>query len=50
MEEIYKNIKEMNVTKEQTFNFLLASDGHICKKKFSIKDIKVRDHCHLIGE
>ena len=50
MEEIYKNVKEMNLTKEQTYNFLSASECHICKKKFAVKDIKVRDHCHLTGE
>ena len=49
MEEIYKNVKEMNSTKKETCNFLSATCCHICKMKFTNKDKKVRDHCHLTG-
>ena len=38
------------LTKEQTVEFLTAKDCHICFKKFSSKDRKVRDHCHYTGK
>ena len=34
------------LTKEQTVEFITAKECHICFKKFSPKDRKVRDHCH----
>ena len=39
--------KSMNkLTKEQNIEFITAKECHICFKKFSTKDRKVRDHCH----
>ena len=43
--------KPMNkLTKEQTVEFVTAKECHICFKKFSPKDRKVRDHCHYTGK
>ena len=43
--------KPMNkLTKEQTVEFITAKECHICFKKFSPKDRKVRDHCHYTGK
>ena len=25
-------------------------NGHICNKKYSIKDVRVRDRCHITGK
>ena len=38
------------LTKEQTVEFVTAKECHICIKKFSPKDRKVRDHCHYTGK
>ena len=38
------------LTKEQTVEFITAKECHICFKKFSPKDRKVRDHCHYTGK
>ena len=43
--------KPMNkLTKDQNIEFITAKDCHICFKKFSTKDRKVRDHCHYTGK
>ena len=43
--------KPMNkLTKEQNIEFITAKECHICFKKFSTKDRKVRDHCHYTGK
>ena len=34
------------MTEKQTVKFITAKECHICFKKFSPKDRKVRDHCH----
>ena len=50
---LYKSApkKPMNkLTKEQTVEFVTAKECHICFKKFSPKDRKVRDHCHYTGK
>ena len=39
-----------NLTKEQNVEFVTAKECHICFKKFSSKDRKVRDHCHYTGK
>ena len=36
--------------KEQNVEFVTAKECHICFKKFSPKDRKVRDHCHYTGK
>ena len=38
------------LTKEQNVEFVTAKECHICFKKFSSKDRKVRDHCHHTGK
>ena len=38
------------LTKEQNVEFVTAKECHICFKKFSSKDRKVRDHCHYTGK
>ena len=38
------------LTKEQTVEFITAKECHICFKKFSPKDKKIRDHCHYTGK
>ena len=38
------------LTKEQTVEFITANKYHICFKKFSPKDRKVRNHCHHTGK
>ena len=38
------------LTKEQNIEFITAKECHICFKKFSPKDRKVRDHCHYTGK
>ena len=38
------------LTKEQTVEFVIPKECHICFKKFSPKDRKVRDHCHYTGK
>ena len=38
------------LTKEQNVEFITAQECHICFKKFSPKDGKVRDHCHYTGK
>ena len=38
------------LTKEQNVEFVTAKECHICFKKISSKDRKVRDHCHYTGK
>ena len=38
------------LTKEQTVELITAKECHICFKRFSPKDRKVRDHCHYTGK
>ena len=38
------------LTNEQNVEFITAKECHICFKKFSPKDRKVRDHCHYTGK
>ena len=38
------------LTKEPTVEFVTAKECHICFKKFSSKDRKVRDHYHYTGK
>ena len=37
------------LTKEQRIEYITAKECHICFKKFSIEDRKVRDQCHYRG-
>ena len=36
--------------KEDEEKFLKANECHICNKKYTNEDIKVRDHCHITGK
>ena len=44
------NITEypLDMTKDDIIKFKNTTKCYICKKKFSINNIKLRDHCHLI--
>ena len=40
----------MILTKDDEQNFKNADKCYICNKKYSAKDIHVRDHCHIDGK
>ena len=42
--------KYMTLTKDDEQNFKNANKCHICNKKYSEKDIRVRGHCHITGK
>ena len=42
--------KPLRMTKEDEEKFQKSDKCHICSKKFTDKDIKVRDHCHITGK
>ena len=42
--------KPLRMTEENEQEFKKATTCHICDKKFTEKDIRVRDHCHITGE
>ena len=42
--------KPLKMTKENQEEFQKADECHICNKKYSEKDIHVRDHCHINGK
>ena len=48
--KIYKNIQPMELSKNEQFEFEMATVCHICNERFSKKDVKVKDHCHLSGK
>ena len=39
--------KPLRMTKENEHEFEKATTCHICDKKYTEKDIRVRDHCHI---
>ena len=41
--------KPLKMTKEDE-EFQKANECHICNKKYTDKDIRVRDHCHITGK
>ena len=41
--------KDMILTKVDEINFKNADKCYICNKKYSEKDIRVRDNCHITG-
>ena len=49
MEHNYFN-KDMILTKDDERNFKKADKCYICNKKYSVKDVRVRDHCHITGK
>ena len=42
--------KPLKMTKEDEEEFQKAKECHICNKKYTDKDIQVRDHCHITGK
>ena len=42
--------KPLRITKEDEEKFQKAEECHICDKKYTDKDIRVRDHCHITGK
>ena len=42
--------KPLRMTKEDEDEFKKATTCHICDKKYTEKDIRVRDHCHITGK
>ena len=47
----YKHFnRDMMLTKDDKRNFKNADKCYICNKKYSTKDVRVRDHCHIAGK
>ena len=42
--------KPLRMTEENEQEFKKATTCHICDKKYTEKDTRVRDHCHITGE
>ena len=42
--------KPLRMTKEDEEEFEKVKECHICDKKYTEKDIRVRDHCHITGK
>ena len=42
--------KDMVLTKDDEQNFKKADKCYLCNKKYSAKDVRVRDHCHITGK
>ena len=42
--------KDMMLTKDDEQNFKNADKCYICNKKYSAKDTRVRNHCHITGK
>ena len=42
--------KPLRMTKEDEEEFKKTTTCHICDKKYTEKDIRVRDHCHITGK
>ena len=42
--------KPLKMTKENEKEFKKAEECHICNKKYTDEDIRVRDHCHITGK
>ena len=42
--------KPLRMTEENEQEFKKATTCHICDKKYTEKDIRVRDHCHITGK
>ena len=46
----YKFNKPLKTTEEDEINFQKADECHICNKKYTDQEIRVRDHCHVTGQ
>ena len=42
--------KPLKMTKDDEKEFQKAKECHICDKRYTEKDIRVRDHCHTTGQ
>ena len=42
--------KPLRMTEKDEEAFKKAEECHICEKKYTDKDIRVRDHCHITGK
>ena len=42
--------KPLKMTNEDEQHFKQTDKCHICNKKYSAKDVRVRDHCHITGK
>ena len=42
--------KPLTMTEKDEEAFKRAQECHICEKKYTDKDIRVRDHCHITGK
>ena len=42
--------KPLKMTKDDENKFKKAEECHICNKKYTDEDTKVRDHCHITGK
>ena len=42
--------KPLKTTNDDELNFKKSTKCHICDKRYTSKDGKVRDHCHITGE
>ena len=42
--------KPLKMTKDDEEEFQKAKECHICNKKYTDKDVRVRDHCHITGK
>ena len=42
--------KPLRMTEKDEEKFQKAEECHICDKRYTEKDIRVRDHCHITGE
>ena len=42
--------KPLRMTNEDEEEFQKAKECHICEQKYTDKDIRVRDHCHITGK
>ena len=42
--------KPLRMTEKDEAEFKKAEECHICERKYTDKDIRVRDHCHITGK
>ena len=42
--------KPLKMTENDELCFKLMDKCHICSKKYTDKDVRVRDHCHIRGK
>jgi hypothetical protein len=50
LKERLDKFKNHDLSLKEEKEFQNANDCHICKKEFIKCDVKVRDHCHVIGK